>query len=565
MILPRLGQLHGTRYPPLFIWLPAVGVAAGLLLPPAYLAVRTVGAGGDAWDLLFRVRVLEILGRSLLLVGTVTAASVVLALPLAWLTVRTDLPLRKAWTVLTALPLVIPSYVAGFVVVVALGPRGMLQKLLDGPFGVERLPDIYGFPGALLTLTFITYPYVLLTVRAAMLRLDPYLEEVSRSLGHGSWRTFFGVVLPQVRPAVAAGALLVALYTLSDFGAVSLLQYETFTWAIFVQYDTALDRTLGAALSLVLVALALGMVAGEAMTRGRSRYYRSGPGPPRPAPRVRLGRWRWPALVFCATVLGVSLLFPMSILGYWVARWVASGEQFSALWEAARNSMYVSALAAGAAVAAALPIAVMSVRYSGVFSAVLERTTYIGFALPGIAVALALVFFGVNYALPLYQTTGLLVFAYVVLFISVAVGAARTSLLQVSPRIEEAGRGLGRSPPRVFVSVTLPLVWPGIASGAALVFLLTMKELPATLILSPIGFTTLATSAWGAASAAPFARAATPAPADYLGLLVALGASPAAGAEVGYNCARQRRPDPTNGGEQWTQNKSDCWSSGPGD
>jgi iron(III) transport system permease protein len=185
--------------------------------------------------------------------------------------------------------------------------------------------------------------------------------------------------------------------------------------------------------------------------------------------------------------------------------------------------MYVSALAAGAAVSAALPIAVLSVRYPGLLSALLERATYIGFALPGIAVALAIVFFGVNYALPLYQTTGLLVFAYVVLFISAAVGAARTSLLQVSPRMEEAGRGLGRSPFRVFLSVTLPLVWPGIVSGAALVFLLTMKELPATLILSPIGFTTLATSVWAAASEAFFARAATPAL-----LLVAVSSLPLA-------------------------------------
>lgn len=486
-------------------------MAAGLLLPPAYLALRTVGAGGEAWELLFRVRVLEILGRSLLLVGAVTAASVALAVPLAWLTVRSDLRLRKTWAVLTVLPLVIPSYVAGFVVVVALGPRGMLQKLLDGPFGVDRLPDIFGFPGAFLTLAFLTYPYVLLTVRAALLRLDPSLEEVSRGLGHSSWRTFFRVVLPQLRPAVAAGALLVALYTLSDFGAVSLLQYETFTWAIFVQYDAALDRTLGAALSLVLVALALGMVAIEAITRGRSRYYRSGPGPARPPSLVRLGRWQWPALAFCAAVLSASLLFPMSILSHWVAVGVAAGDPFPVLWETARNSMYVSALAAGAAVAAALPIAVLSVRYPGLLSALLERTTYIGFALPGIAVALALVFFGVNYALPLYQTTGLLVFAYVVLFIATAVGAARTSLLQVSPRIEEAGRSLGRSPSRVFLSVTLPLVWPGIVSGAALVFLLTMKELPATLILSPIGFTTLATSVWAAASEAFFARAAAPA------------------------------------------------------
>ena len=497
--------------PPIWLLISACAVAAALVLSPVYLLVRTLSGGADAWDLLFRIRVLEILGRSLLLVVTVTGASVLLAVPLAWLTVRTDLPLRQAWAVMTALPLVIPSYVAGFVVVVALGPRGMLQQLLEGPLGIERLPDIYGFPGAALTLTFLTYPYVLLTVRAAFLRMDPSLEEISRGLGYNLWSTFFLVIIPLLRPAIAAGGLLVALYTLADFGAVSLLRYETFTWAIFLQYETALDRSAGAGLSLVLVAVALALLASETLTRGRSRYYRSASGAARPFTTVRLGLWRWPSLTFCGAVVATSLVLPMSILGYWVVRGVAAGEPLLLLWEAARNSVYISGLAAAAAVLAALPIAILSVRYPGMLGTVLERIAYIGFALPGIAIALALVFFGANYTPFLYQTTGLLVFAYVVLFVSAAVGSIRTSLLQVSPNVEEAARGLGRRSLGVFASITLPLVRPGVLSGAALVFLLTMKELPATLILSPIGFKTLATSIWSAASEAFFAQAAAPA------------------------------------------------------
>lgn len=516
---------------PAIVWVPAIAVAGALLLPLVYLIVRTVGAGTDAGDVLFRLRILDILWRTLLLVGAVSAVSILLALPLAWLTVRTDLPLRRAWAVLTALPLVIPSYVGGFIVIVALGPRGMLQKLLDGPFGVDRLPDIYGFPGAMLALSFLSYPYVLLTVRAALLRLDPALEESSRGLGHNRWSTFFRVTLLQLRPAIAAGALLVGLYTLSDFGAVSLLRYETFTWAIFVEYESNLDRTLGAAMSLALVVLALSIVTGEALTRGRSRYYSSGPGTTRPPAIVRLGYWRWPSLAFCAFIISVSLLVPMSILGYWLFRGVSAGEPLLIHWDAAFNSLYVSALAAVAAVVAALPITTLSVRYPGLVSALLERATYIGFALPGIAIALALVFFGVNYAPPLYQTTGMLIFAYVVLYLSPAVGAARASLLQVSPRMEEVALTLGRAPLGVFSSVTLPLIMPGIVSGAALVFLLTMKELPATLILSPIGFTTLATSIWAAASEAFFARAAASAL-----LLILVSSVP-----LGFLMLRERR------------------------
>ena len=495
---------------PPIVLVPALLVGVALLLPPVYLLVRSLGGGSELWDLLFRARVASILGRTLLLVAAVSAGSVIIALPLAWLTARTDLPLRRTWAVLTSLPLVIPSYVAGFVVVVALGPRGMLQGALEGPFGIERLPSIYGFAGAMLTLTFLSYPYVMLTLRAALERMDPALEESARGLGLGPVATFFRVVTPLLRPAIGAGALLVGLYTLSDFGAVSLLRYETFTWAIFSQYESSLDRTLGAGMSLVLVGLALALVATEFLSRGRSRYYTASSGAVRPPSVVRLGRWRWPAVGMCAILTALALGLPVGILVYWVVRGVLAGEPLDPLWIATRNSVSISALAALAATAAALPVGLLSVRHPGVLSGVLERLGYVSFALPGIAIALALVFFGANYVPFIYQTIGLLLLGYVALFLSPALGAVRATLLQINPRLEEAARGLGRSPLGAFASVTLPASRPGIAAGASLVFLLTMKELPATLILSPTGFSTLATSVWSFASEAFFARAAMP-------------------------------------------------------
>ena len=330
-------------------------------------------------------------------------------------------------------------------------------------------------------------------------------------MGHGSWVTFAKVILPLMRPGLMSGALLVALYVLSDFGAVSLLRYETFTWAIFVQYESGLERTLGAALSLVLVFFALGLVWLESIARGRSRYYRTASGSPRPGSIAGLGVWRWPALIFCGGVIICSLVLPASILVYWAVRGIAAGEPLLLLWGAALNSLYASGLTAVAAVAAALPVAILSVRFPTALSAMLERVTHVGFALPGIAVALALVFFAANYAPALYQTLPLLIFAYAVLFLSPAVGAVRASLLQISPRLEEAARSLGRPPRKVLALVTLPIALPGLLSAGALVFLLTMKELPATLVLGPVGFNTLATSIWGAASEAFFAQAALPA------------------------------------------------------
>ena len=511
-VLPRWPRLP-IASPPLVLWLPACLVGLAMLLPLAYLLLRSADASQEAWDLLFRPRTAYILGRSVLLVATVTAVSLALALPLAWLTLRTDLPFRRAWSVLSVLPLVIPSYVGAFLVVSALGPKGLVQQMLSGPFGVDRLPDIYGLPGATITLSLLSYPYILLTVRGVLSNLDPALEESARGMGLGALSTLTRVTLPQLRPAIAAGALLVALYTLSDFGAVSLMDYETFTWAIYQQFS-AFDRSIAAVLSLVLVALALALLVMEAYSRGRVRYYRTGPGVSHLPRLARLGPWKWPALAFCAGVLLAGLALPMTVLAYWLVRGISAGEPMLPLWSAMRNSIYVSGLTAIAAAACSIPVAALVVRYPGIFSRLLERASFVGYALPGVVVALALVFFGANFVRPLYLTLWLLVFAYVVLFFPVALGAARSSLLQISPRLEDAARGLGRRPVQVMLSVTVPLMRSGVLMGAALVFLITMKELPATLILSPLEFNTLATSIWSASfdgGEAFFAQAAAPA------------------------------------------------------
>jgi iron(III) transport system permease protein len=510
---PAPGRRHQVRAgargrrAPAWLLLPALVVAAGMLLPLAYLLVRGAGAGERALEILTEPQTLQVLANTALLAALVTTASAAIALPLAWLTTRTDLPGRRVWAVLAALPLVVPTYVGGFAYVTAFGPRGMLQSLL-APLGVERLPEIYGLPGATLALTLFSYPYLLLTVRAALLGMDPSLEDASRGLGTRPLGTFLRVTLPQLRPAIGAGALLVALYALSDFGAVSLLRFSSFTRVIYVQYQGAFDRTPAAVLALLLVALTITLLVAEARTRGRVRLHRSSAGSARQPQTVALGRWRWPALAFCALVVGLALVVPLGVLGYWLARGVAVGEPLRPVWTAALNSLRVAGIAALVAAVAALPIAVLSVRHRSRATALLERTTYLGYALPGIVVALSLVFFGARYAGPLYQTLTMLVLAYLVLFLPQAVGAIRASVLQVPPSVEEAARGLGRSGPGVLLSVTAPLVRPGVLAGMALVFLTAMKELPATLLLGPTGYPTLATAVWSATSEAFFARAA---------------------------------------------------------
>ncbi|HLD93496.1 MAG TPA: iron ABC transporter permease [Anaerolineales bacterium] len=492
------------------LWIPAAIAAVAILLPIAYLLLRVFSGKESVWALLLRPAHLEILARTAWLAFWVTLLSLAIALPIAWLTVRTDLPLRRLWMLLTPLPLVIPSYVGAYLLASALGPRGLLQGWLEGVAGITRLPSIYGFPGALLALTLLNYPLMQLSLQAALQRLDPSLEEASRSLGHGAWQTFWKVIVPQLRPSIGAGSILILLYVLRDFGAVSVMRYTTFTRAIYLQYQSFFDRSSAAALATIVVLLSLILVAAENRARGRLRYY-GGNKSAKPAIRQQLGLWRLPALIFIAAVVLAALIIPASVLLFWLLRGLSAGESLSTIWGAAFNSILSSALAATGALILALAVAVLDVRKPGFLSRLIERSTYLAYALPGIVIALALVFFGANYLPWIYQTLPMLVFAYVILFLPQAVGAIRGSLLQVHPHMEEAARGLGVNPLTVFRRITLPLMRPGVIAAFSLVFLTSMKELPATLFLAPLGFRTLATSVWSAVSEAFFARAAAPA------------------------------------------------------
>ena len=485
-------------------------IGAAMLLPAAYLAIAVGDAAGEAYDSVANSRTAALAARSVALAVAVTAAATGIAVALAWLTARTDLPGRRAWTVAAALPLVVPSYIGAYAFLSAFGAAGLLRDILQSPFGVERLPDITGFFGAWLVLTLFTYPLVLLPVRAALRGLDPQLEEAALGLGRSEWETFRTVVLPQLLPAIGAGAVLVALYVLHDFGAVSIMRFDSFTREIYNVYRASFDRTYAAALAAILVALMVVVLWLEGRARRGLVLYRSGPGAAREARRVPLGRWRPAAIAFCALVATFALIVPAAVLVYWSLQSFAGSPEWSEIAAAAGSSLLVSGLAAFAAALCAVPIALLAVRYPGRFASVVERAGHTGYALPGIVVALALVFFATRVLPAAYQTLGLLVFAFLVLFLPLATGSLRSSLAQVSPNIEEAARSLGRSPVRVLATVTLPLIAGGTLAGGALVFLTAIKELPATLILAPTGFETLATEIWSATSVGFFERGAIP-------------------------------------------------------
>lgn len=473
----RTSSRRRAPRPPAFLVAPSLLVAAIALLPVTYLVVRAGEAGvARVVAVVVRERTAVLVGRSVLLVVLVTTLAVLVGVGLAFLVARTAVPGRGVLAALAPLPLAVPSYVAAFA-------------------WISAVPQVAGLVGSVLVLTLCCYPYVYLPVLAALRRADPGVEEVARSLGRTPWQALREVTLRQVRPAAAAGALLVALYTLSDFGSVSILRYDVFTRVIHGAYRSSFDRTTAAVLALLLVALTVAISVGESRVRRRDGT-RLGGGLSRNPLRVDLGRLGAPLAVLAAVVLALALVFPVASLLYWFATGLSGGIDGERLATSVGATAWLALLGAVACTLGAVPVGILAARHRGRLTTVVEQVTYAGHALPGIVVALALVFLGVRVVPWAYQEVPLLVLGYVVLFLPAAVGAVRASVAQSPVRVEEVARSLGATSGEVLRRVTLPLAAPGIGAGAALVLLTCMKELPATLLLRPTGTDTLATSLW---------------------------------------------------------------------
>lgn len=477
-----------------------VAVAAVFATPLGYLLVRNLGAAGDLWSTLAERRSVDPLVRSLTLAATVAVSSAVAGTGLAWVVARTDVPFRRTWAALLPLPLVFPSFVGAFALQASLARGGLVESWfgLDG-FRVE------GFVGAWAVLTLFTFPYVLLPVRARLLALPPSYEESARLLGRSPLAVFRTVVLPQLAGAIRAGALLVFLYVISDFGAVQLLRYDTLTRVIYE--NRLLDRSRSLALALLLAVIALVVATGERRLARRTPAATVARG--RASLRMPLGRWRWPVGLLMAAVVAVSLAGPLVSLAFWAWRGISGaadpgtylGDQLRDLTRPAWSTAWVSVATAVVAVAVVLPVAYLTARHRSRLAGPANALVVSGFALPGLVIALsviALATSGSGALFALYRTYPLLVLAYVVHFGAQSMRSAQVALGSVPARLDDAARVLGAGRVRRLATIDLPLMLPGLAAGGGLVLLSTMKELPATLLLSPFGFETLATRMWGA-------------------------------------------------------------------
>lgn len=494
---------------PLYILIPSIAVVIVMLMPLFYLVVRALQADWDTvQSLVFRARNLDLLLNTLKLMFSVAALATVLAVPMAWLVVRSNLRGRRWVTLLAVMPLAVPGYVMAYALLSVGGFHGVAAQWFD-----IRLPRVQGYWGATLALAFYTYPYLFLNIRAALHGLDANQEESAASLGYTAWQTFYKVTLPHLLPALMAGWLVILLYTLGDFGAVALMRYEVFSYAIFTQYSGAFDRIYAAWLSLMLLAIASVFVAAEAYVVHRKRYARTGSGVARLPKPISLGLFALPAWLYVIAVVAASIGLPVVILTHWL---VIAPPDISFFQEVPVTFLRSASAALPAALVAAsmaLPVAYLSVRYPSRWSAFVERSAYIGYSVPPLTLALAMVFFALHTAQFLYQTLPLLILAWVMATLALALGPIRSSLLQTRPNLEESAQSLGHGPFSTFFRVVLPRLKRGVIAGTVLVFVFLMKELPITFLLAPTGYNTLAVTVFTRTSegmypeSAPFAAA----------------------------------------------------------
>jgi iron(III) transport system permease protein len=478
-------------------------VSAAVVIPVFYLVSKAFQADYQTIvGLVWRWRTLELLTNTALLTTGVLALTTAIALPLAWLLTRTDIKFKPAFTLLSVLPLAIPGYMLAYTLMGLSGANGVLATV----FGIN-VPRLSGYFGALISISLYTYPYMFLNLKAALSGLDPSLEDAARSMGLNTKGVLRHVVIPQLKPAFWAGSLIIGLYVLGDFGAVSLMRFETFSYALFLQYTSSYDRIYAAWIAIMMLTITGTILIIEYKLLRGIKLHRTGSGVSRIGHLSKLGFWSTPIYSGLFILAFFSLFVPVATILFWLNSFHLGGITLG-LTSALKSSLTVSVPSAILAALFALPLAYMSVRYPSIMSKLFERLAWLGYSIPPLALALAFVFFSLSAVPWLYQTLILLIFAYSVHFLAEALGPIRSALLQASPKLEEAARSLGATQWAAFRKITFPLLNQGLIAGAAFVFLSCMKELPMAFILSPIGFETLAVNVWSYTNEAMFSHAA---------------------------------------------------------
>ncbi|SER41358.1 MULTISPECIES: ABC transporter permease [Halopseudomonas] len=502
--------------------------AALVLMPLLVLLISWQDIDQQIWGHLLQTQMLRLISNTLWLIAGVAAGVILLGVSLAWLTSLCDFPGRRWLDWALMLPFAVPAYVLAFVMVGLLDFAGPLQSLLRDWFGNDfRLPPIRSTGGVILTLVLVFYPYVYMLARSAFLAQGRGLMEASRILGQTPWQGFWRVAIPMARPAISAGTALAIMETLADFGAVSVFNYDTFTTAIYKTwygFFSLQSATQLASLLLLFVFLAL---FAERRAQGRNKRFPANDKPRKGALYRLKGPLAWLASGYCLLVLAIAFVIPVGQLLFWL---LSSGiaDLDSRYWGLIRNTLTLGGIAAALTVSVAI-LLVLAQRLQPirrVRSAV--ALANLGYALPGSVLAVGIMFFfsylDNHLVVPLQAWLGManpaplllgglfaLLLAYLIRFMAVAYGPLDTSLARIRPSLPEAAQSLGQPGWVVFWRIYVPLLLPGILSAALLVFVDVLKEMPATLLMRPFGWDTLAVRIHALTTEGDWTRASLPA------------------------------------------------------
>ena len=506
------------------------GVAAGVLAIPVLVVLGSVFLpAGETWAHLTATVLPEYVVNTLWLLLGVGLGVITIGVASAWLTTLCRFPGHGFFEWALILPLAVPAYVMAYAYTDFLQFAGPVQSWLRATFGWGAreywFPEVRSLGGATVIFSFVFYPYVYLLARAAFLEQAAGTIEVGRSLGYGPWRSFFRVALPLARPGIAAGAALALMETLADFGTVSYFALPTFTTGIYRAWLSLGDRVAAAQLAAALLGFVSLVIVAERLSRRGARFHDRSTRRPVTPTRLR-GLPAAAAMLACTVPILVGFLLPAAILidlSLSSSDWHLGGRYFRLVW----NSVLLATITAACSVALAVLIAYAARRGGNLVSSAAHRLASMGYAVPGAVIAVGILipvtrldhalsgwlesWFGISTGLLLTGGIAALIYAYLVRFIAVALQSVEAGLSKITPSMDDAARGLGAGPRRILMRVHVPLLAPSLVVASLMVFVDVMKELPATFMMRPFNFDTLAVHAYNLAADERLSELAAPA------------------------------------------------------
>lgn len=496
-------------------------LAAVVAAPVLAVAIAAMEPRWEVWRHLVETRLAGLAWNTVRLLAGVAVGAGVLGVSLGWLVAVHRFPARGFFEWALVLPLAMPAYVYGFVMIALFDFTGPVQSWMRASLGAGAgLPDIRSYWGVVLTMSLVFYPYVYLLSRSAFAERGVVLVEAAKSLGQSPRTAFWRLALPLARPALASGLALALMETLADVGTVSIFSYDTFSTAVYRVWFGMLDRTAASQIALALIAFAALLVTVERWARRRATHTVSDA---RRTRRIESSQGKqWLAMAICAAVLGVAFVLPASMLVVWSVRAFRAGSVASTYPALVGNTLLVAVAAAALTVSAALLLAYTARQVRSRRLRALTAVALLGYAIPGSVVAvgvllvlthadgLAGAIMGSPPAFLITSSVAALLFAYMVRFVAAAYYPVQAGLARISPAVDESARALGATPRRILREVHVPMLRGSLVAATILVVVEVLKELPATMLIRPFGFETLAVEVWERTNDAMWVEAAPP-------------------------------------------------------